>query len=79
MLNHKEEDAEELEQTAQYHKNVEDRVHIADLLPQAKEDSAQCIGDTTGKNPKQTGQGNGGDRHLCGKNDTPTHADIADH
>ena len=78
-LNCVQQHGEELENTAQHHKNVEHRVHPFFSAADAVEYRTDGVGDAAQQEKQEAGQG----QHLQGLtgkgNDSPPKADIADH
>ena len=74
-----EQHADEVEQAAENHEEVEDAVHIAALFAEAVKHRANCIGNAAGEKVDESRQGDSGDGNGCGNQHTPTHTDIANH
>lgn len=58
---------------------MKNAVHPAVALSQTVEHRADGIDDAAGEDPQQSGEGDSGQGGLQGNDDTPAHADVADH
>ena len=79
FLNYVEQNAKELQQASNHYKKMENRVYVAMFFADAIENCTYGVGNTAAQKQDKSGQGNGGNCHLCGKDDAPTHTDITDH
>ena len=58
---------------------MENRMDVAMFFADSVKNSSNSVGNAAAKKQEKAGQGNRLNGYLCRKNNTPTHADIADH
>ena len=72
-------DGKELQGCTQIHEDMEDRMHPFSALTQTVEDGADGVGNAACQQEHKSRQGQGFDHLRAEGNDSPAHADVADH